>query len=59
METKRDLRRRKLCFMCQEPWVPGHKCSKGKAHYIEVYSNSEINEESELGAYHGDGGGHH
>ena len=36
-----ELRRKKLCFSCQEPWVPGHRCSsKGKAHYIEVYSDS-------------------
>ena len=31
-----------MCFTCQEPWVPGHRCSgKAKAHYIEVYSDSE------------------
>jgi len=29
---KYELRRKKLCFSCQEPWAPGHKCSKGKAH---------------------------
>ena len=23
-ETRKDLRRRKLCFSCQEPWAPGH-----------------------------------
>ena len=31
-----------MCFTCQEPWVPGHRCAgKAKAHYIEVYSDSE------------------
>ena len=46
-DTRKDLRRKKLRFTCQEPWVPGHRCSrKAKAHYIEVYSNSE-GEESE------------
>jgi hypothetical protein len=39
--TRQDLRRRKLCFSCQEPWVPGHRCAgKAKAHYIEVFSDS-------------------
>ena len=46
-DTGKDLRRKKLCFTCQEPWVLGHRCSgKAKAHYIEVYSDSE-GEESE------------
>ena len=41
-DTRKDLRWKKLCFTCQEPWVLGHRCSgKAKAHYIEVYSNSE------------------
>ena len=41
-DTKKDLRRKKLCFTCQEPWVPGHRCAgKVKAHYIEVYSDSD------------------
>ena len=36
------MRRKKLCFTCQEPWVPGHRCvGKVKAHYIEVYSNGD------------------
>lgn len=37
--------RRRLCFMCQEPWAPGHKCTKGKAHFIKVFSDSEPKEE--------------
>ena len=40
-DTPRELGRKKLCFNCQEPWVPRHRCSsKGKAHYIEVYLDS-------------------
>ena len=36
------MRRKKLCFTCQEPWVPRHRCAgKAKAHYIEVYSDSD------------------
>lgn len=27
--------------MCQEPHAWGHKCTKGEAHYIEVYPDSE------------------
>ena len=41
-DTRKNLRRKKLCFTCQEPWVPGHRCAgKAKAHYIEVYSDSD------------------
>ena len=36
-----ELRRKKLCFSCQEPWAPGHKCVKGKTHYIELFSESD------------------
>jgi hypothetical protein len=37
-----------LCFSCQEPWVPGHRCAgKAKAHYIEVFSDSGDDEEEE------------
>ena len=46
-ETRRELWRRKFCFMCQEPWALGHKCTKGKAHYIEMYSDSEPDDEME------------
>ena len=41
-DTRKYLRRKKLCFTCKEPWVPGHRCAgKAKAHYIEVYSDSD------------------
>ena len=26
-DVRRDLRRRKLFFTCQESWAPGHKCA--------------------------------
>ena len=36
------MRQKKLCFTCQEPRVSGHRCTgKAKAHYIEVYLDSE------------------
>ena len=41
----RDLRRRKLCFTYQEAWSPEHRCAAGKAHYIEVLSDDEEEEE--------------
>jgi hypothetical protein len=45
--TRRELRRKQLCFTCKEPWEPGHKCmGKGKVHYIEVISDDE---EEEMG----------
>jgi hypothetical protein len=44
--TRRELRRKQLCFTCKEPWEPGHKCmGKGKAHYIEVISDDEDEED--------------
>ena len=37
-DTRLDLKIKKLCFTCQEPWVPGHKCSgKGKAYYRGLF----------------------
>ena len=35
------LRIKKLCFTCFQPWTPGHKCTKGKAQYIEVFSDND------------------
>ena len=41
-DTGNELKRKKLCFTCQEPWIPSHRCiGKAKVHYIEVYSDSE------------------
>jgi hypothetical protein len=46
-ETRRELRRKKLSFTCKDPWESGHRCmGKGKAHYIEVFSDEEDNEET-------------
>ena len=45
-DTRQNLRRKKLCFTCQEPWVLRHRCSrKGKAYYIEAYSDSGEDED--------------
>ena len=45
-----ELRRKNICFSCKEPWVLGHKCVKGKSHYIEVFSKSdeEMVEEADM-----------
>jgi hypothetical protein len=38
--------RKKLCFSCRDPWVPGHRClGKGQLNYIEVESGSEEKDE--------------
>ena len=34
-------------FTCQQPWVPRHRCAKGKAHYIEVFYEDDEEEEEE------------
>ena len=36
-----ELRRKKLCFTCFQPWAPGHKCAKGKAQYIKVFFDND------------------
>ena len=41
-ETRNELKRKKLCFTCREPWTPNHKClRKGKIHYVEVLFEDE------------------
>jgi hypothetical protein len=48
-ETQRELRRKKLCYSCKEPWEPSHRCmGKGKVHYIEVISDEEDDSENEI-----------
>jgi len=51
-ETMRELRKKKLCFSFHEPWAPGHRCTgkdiMGKAHYIEVYCDSDSEEDEEV-----------
>jgi hypothetical protein len=47
-ETRQELMRKKLCFNCRDPWVPGHGCmGKGEIHYIEVAADSVESEEEE------------
>jgi hypothetical protein len=37
-ETRRELRRKKLCFSCKEPWELGHRCmGNGKVHFVYRY----------------------
>jgi hypothetical protein len=44
--TRRELKRKQLCFTCKEPWNPSHKCmGHGQVHYIEVTSNNEEEED--------------
>ena len=45
--SKEELRIEKLCFTWQQPWVPGNRCAKGKAHYIEVFYEDDEEEEEE------------
>ena len=44
---KEELRIKNLCFRCQQPWVPRHKCSKRKAHHIEFFSEDDEEGEEE------------
>ena len=30
IDLRRELRKKKLCFTCQESWAPGHRCVVGK-----------------------------
>ena len=46
-DARRDLRKKRLCFTCQEPWAPGHRCAAGKAHFIEVFSDDSGEEDEE------------
>ena len=34
-----------MFFTYQEPWVPRHRCAKGKTNYIEVFSKRESKDE--------------
>ena len=41
-ETLNDLRKKKLCFHCREPWDLSHKCPlKAKAKQMEYFSAEE------------------
>jgi hypothetical protein len=44
--TRRELKRKQLCYTCKEPWDPSQKCmGRGKAHYIEVTFDNEEDED--------------
>ena len=44
-DARRELKKKSLCFTCQEPWAPRHRCAAGKAHFIEVFSESSGEED--------------
>ena len=46
-DARRELRKKRLCFTCQESWAPGHSCAAGKAHFIEVFSEDSKVEDEE------------
>jgi hypothetical protein len=47
-ETRQELMRKKLCFSCRDPWVPGHRCmGKGGIYYIEVATDTVDSEEEQ------------
>ena len=51
-DARRELKKKRLCFTCKEPWAPGHRCAVGKAHFIEVFSESSGEEDVEAGDSH-------
>ena len=46
-DARRELRKKRLCFTCQELWALGHRCATGKAHFIEVFSDESGEEDEE------------
>ena len=46
-DARRELKKKRLCFTFQEPWASGHRCAAGKAHFIEVFSESNGEEDEE------------
>ena len=47
IDLRRELRKKKWCFTCQESWALGHRCVAGKAHYIEVFLDFEEEDEDD------------
>eukprot|EP00253_Pinus_taeda_P004408 PITA_04408 len=43
-----------MCFTYQDPWALGHRCVAGKAHFIEVFSESSGEEDDEEDVEAGD-----
>eukprot|EP00253_Pinus_taeda_P009694 PITA_09694 len=56
-DARRELKKKRLCFTCQEPWAPGHRCAAGKAHFIEVFPESSEEEDEEDDVEAGDSHG--
>eukprot|EP00253_Pinus_taeda_P014292 PITA_14292 len=54
LKSLRELKKKRLCFTCQEPWAPGHRCAAGKAHFIEVFSESSGEEDDDEDVEAGD-----
>ena len=46
-DARRELKKKRLCFTCQESWAPRHRCAAGKAHFIEVFSESSGEEDED------------
>ena len=47
-DTLNELRKKKLCFHCREPWDLSHKCPlKAKANQMEYFSAEESQSERE------------
>ena len=53
--TLNELRRKKLCFHCREPWDLSHKCPlKAKANQMEYFSAEESQSKREDQHYDSD-----
>jgi len=46
-DARRELKKKWLCFTCQELWALGHRCAAGKANFIKVFSESNGEEDEE------------
>ena len=46
-DARRELKKKRLCFTYQESWALGYRCAAGKAHFIEVFSESSGKEDEE------------
>ena len=53
-EARTELRKKQLCFTCQEPWALGHRFAAGKAHFIEFFSDESEEEDEEDDEEEGD-----
>ena len=46
-DASRELKKKRLFFTYQESWASGHRCAAGKAHFIDVFSKSNGEEDEE------------